>query len=176
MQLKWRRVSRLLVAATLTAATFGSARPAAAGDAFVKGGVIFYPRDLGFEGRWRAAFGSDYAANFSETLFVGFELQTSVYRQDVAASGPTATILPVNGFVNVKYKSPGMRTRPFGGGGLGLVSRFQFLSGNTNWQKNFGFHLLGGVEVGHLVLEVQLQKGFDSEVETEWTAYVGVVF
>jgi hypothetical protein len=175
MQLIGRRVSRLLVVAMLTAAALGSAKPASAGDAFVKGGLILHPTDLDFEGRWRAAFGSDYAANFSETLFVGFELQTSVYRQDVV-DGSTATILPASGFVNVKFKSAGLRTRPFGGGGLGLISQFQFLSGNTSWNKNFGFHLLGGVEVGRLVLELQLQKGFDSEVETEWAAYVGFVF
>jgi hypothetical protein len=176
MQLSERRVSRLLVAATLSAVVFSWAKPAAAGDAFVKGGLLLHPTDLGFEGRWRAAFGSDYSANFRETLFVGFELQTSVYRQDVNADGPTATIVPANGFVNVKFKSSGLRTRPFGGGGLGLISRFQLLSGDTSWDKNFGFHVLGGVEIGRLVLELQLQRGFDSEVETEWAAYVGVVF
>lgn len=176
MQLHLRRVSRLLVAAMLTAVVLSPANPVFAGDAFVKGGVILHPRDIGFEGRWRAAFGSDYAANFAETLFIGFELQTSVYRQDLAEGGPTATILPANGFVNVKYKSTGLRTRPFGGGGLGLISRFQFASGDTTWDRNFGFHLLGGVELGHLVLELQLQKGFDSEIATEWAAYAGFVF
>lgn len=176
MQLYVPRVPRLLLAAMLSLPALLAAKAGFAGDAFVKGGVVLHPRDIGIEGRWRAAFGSDYAANFAETLFVGFEVQTSVYRQDLVAGGPTATVLPANGFVNVKYKSTGLRTRPFGGGGLGLISRFQFVSGDTTWDKNFGFHLLGGVELGRLVLELQLQKGFDSEVATEWAAYVGVVF
>lgn len=176
MQLERRRVPGLPVAAILLALyLIIPVRPAAAGDAFVKGGLILHPAGIDIEGRWRAAFGSDYAANFAETLFVGFELQTSVYRQDVVG-GPTATIVPANGFVNVKFKSSGLRTRPFGGGGLGLISRFQFLSGSNAWDKKLGFHLLGGAEIGRLVLELQLQKGFDSDVPTEWTAYVGLIF
>ena len=79
-------------------------RPADAGDAFLRNGIIFAPRDISFAGRWRAAFGSDYPVNFGETVYVGFELQTSVYRQ-VADSERTATVFPGNVFINVKYKS-----------------------------------------------------------------------
>jgi hypothetical protein len=147
-----------------------------AGDAFFKGGAIFHPRDVGFEGRWRLAFGSDYPVNFSETLFVGFEVETSVYRQDVVEDGPVATIVPMNGFVNVKFKSRSLDVRPFAGGGLGLASNFLFVSSNSDWDKYFAFHLLGGVELGRLVLELKLQTGFDSERDTEWAGYVGFVW
>jgi hypothetical protein len=145
-------------------------------DTFLKGGVIFHPRDVGFEGRWRAAFGSDYPVNFSETLFAGFEVQTSVYRQDVVASGPTATVVPINGFTNVKYKSGSLGARPFGGAGLGLVSNLRFVSNETDWVSDLGYHLLGGVEIGRLSLELQVQGAFDSDADTEFAAYVGFVW
>ena len=150
--------------------------PASAGDAFLKGGVIFEPRDLGFEGRWRAAFGSDYAVNFGETVYVGFELQTSVYRQDVVSSTRTATIFPANAFINVKYKSGNIGARPYGGGGLGLISTFTLLSGNNDWDSDVGFHLLGGVELGAFSVELQLQRPFASGSEMTYALYAGFVW
>jgi hypothetical protein len=152
-----------------------SAGGAEAGDAFLRGGLIFHPRDLGLEGRWRANFGSDYAVNFTETIFVGFELQTSVFRQDTTGGG-TATVVPANGFVNVKWKSPSLGLRPYGGGGLGLISDFVFFSGATDWESDFGFHLLGGVELGRLSLELQYQRGFESGSGSTWAGYAGFVF
>ncbi len=139
--------------------------PAFAGDAFLRAGVIFSPRDIGFEGRWRIGFGSDYPVNFEETIYVGFELQTSVFRQDVADAPRTATLFPANGFVNVKYKSGniGRPVRPYGGGGLGLISTFVLLSGANDWESDFGFHLVGGVELGRLSVELQLQRPFSSD-------------
>jgi len=152
-----------------------AASGAEAGDAFLRGGIIFHPTDIGLEGRWRANFGSDYAVNFTETVFVGFELQTSVYRQDTMG-GNTATLVPANGFVNVKVKSSSLGVRPYGGGGLGLITDFVLLSGANDWNTEFGFHLLGGIELGHLSLELQFQRGFDSESSSTWAAYAGVVF
>jgi hypothetical protein len=163
--------ARLVAAALLL-----TAAPSLAGDTFFKGGVIFHPRDVGFEGRWRAAFGSDYAVNFSETVFAGFEVQTSVYRQDVTAAGPTATVIPLNGFFNVKYKSGSLGARPFVGGGLGLVSTLAFVRSDTEWANDFGYHILGGVELGRLVLELQVQGAFESDVDTEFAGYVGFVW
>ncbi len=165
-----------LFTAALAPALLAVAPPALAGDAFLKGGVIFQPRDVGFEGRWRAAFGSDYPVNFSETLFAGFEVQTSIYRQDVVTSGPTATVVPFNGFANIKYKSGSLGARPFGGTGLGLVSSLRFISNETDWVSDFGYHLLGGVELGRLTLELQVQGAFDSDADTEFTAYIGFVW
>ncbi len=152
------------------------AASASAGDAFVRGGVIFHPRDLEFAGRWRANFGSDYAVNFAQTIYVGFEVQSSAFRQDVAGSERTATLVPINGFVNVKYKSGSIGARPYGGGGIGLLSTFVLLAGDNNWDKSMGFHFLGGVELGSLSLELQLQRGFESGSEMTYAFYVGFVF
>ena len=153
-----------------------SASPALAGDAFLRGGIIFHPRDIGFAGRWRANFGADYAVNFAGTVYVGFEIQTSVYRQDVAGTNRTATIFPANGFVNVKYKSGDIGARPYAGGGLGLISTFVLLSGANEWDNNMGFHVLGGVELGPLSLELQIQRAFESGSETSYAFYAGFVW
>jgi hypothetical protein len=154
---------------------FGT-KPALAGETFLKGGVIFHPRDLGFEGRWRAALGSDYPVNFAETIYAGFEMQTSIYRQDVTPTGPTATVVPLNGFFNVKYKSGSLGARPFGGGGLGLVSTIRVVQSDTDWINDFGYHILGGVEIGRLLLELQIQGAFESDADTEFAAYIGFVW
>lgn len=148
---------------------------AEAGDAFLRGGLIFHPTDVDLAARWRASFGSDYAVNFRETVFVGFELQTSVYRQDTV-SGRTVTFVPANGFVNVKVKSGSLGARPYGGGGMGLLSSFVIVSGASDWANDLGFHLLGGVEIGHLSLELQYQRAFESGSPSIWTAYAGFVF
>ncbi len=103
-------------------------------------------------------------------------MQTSVFRQDVTAVGPTATVVPINGFFNIKYKSGSLGARPFFGGGLGLVSTLSFVSNETDWANDFGYHLLGGVELGKLVLELQIQGAFESDVDTEFTFYVGFVW
>lgn len=159
--------------------------PAAAGDAFLRGGVIFSPRDIGFEGRWRIGFGSDYAVNFGETFFIGFELQTSVFRQDVAGTRRTATLFPANAFVNVKYKSGTVGSvRPYGGGGLGLISTFVLLSGGNDWESDFGFHFVGGVELSRLSVELQIQRPFSSDASMvnqfgstmTYALYVGFVW
>jgi len=158
--------------------------PAAAGDAFLRGGVIFAPRDIGFEGRWRVGFGSDYPVNFTETIFVGFEIQTSAYRQDVAETTRTATLFPANGFINVKYKSGNIGVRPYGGGGLGLISTFVLLSGGNDWSSEFGFHLVGGVELGSFSIELQMQRPFSSDAslvnqfssDMTYALYVGFVW
>jgi hypothetical protein len=169
------RTPRILLLAILFLALSGAGSALLAGDAFLKGGVVVEPRDVGFEGRWRVSFGSDYAVNFHETVFVGFELLGSVYRQDVVGGG-TATIVPGNGFVNVKYKSSSLGARPFGGGGLGLVGDLRFVSSETQWNKNFGFHLMGGVELGRLVLEFQLTGSPDEEIATEYSFWAGFVW
>jgi hypothetical protein len=175
MKIEIARYTRRLTAA-LASTFLLSAGPVLAGDTFFKGGVIFHPREVGFEGRWRAAFGSDYPVNFSETVFAGFEVQTSVFRQDVTPSGPTATVVPFNGFFNVKYKSGNLGTRPFAGAGLGLVSNLTFVSNDTDWTNDVGYHLLGGVEIGRLLLELQIQGAFDADADTEFAVYAGFVW
>ncbi len=174
MQLVSNRAVAGVVVAVLFTALWST--PSSAGDAFLRGGIIFQPRDIGFEGRWRAAFGSDYPVNFGETVYVGFELQTSVYRQDVIGSTRTATLFPANGFVNVKYKSGNIGARPYGGGGVGLISMFTLLSGNNDWEYDLGFHLVGGVELGRLSVELQLQRPFESGAEMTYALYAGFVW
>ena len=154
----------------------GLAASSSAGDAFVRGGVVFYPRDVEFAGRWRVNFGSDYAVNFSQTIFVGFEIQSSAFRQGVEGSESTATLVPFNGFVNVKYKSASIGARPYGGGGIGLINQFVILAGSNDWSHKMGFHLLGGVELGALSLEVQLQRAFESGSDTSFAFYAGFIF
>ena len=150
------------------------ASSAGAGDAFFRGGIIFHPRDISFEGRWRADLGSDYPVNFAETLFLGFELQTSVYRADILVE--TLTAVPANGFLNVKVKSSRIGLRPYGGGGMGLLSNFIFFSGGSEWGKAFAYQLLGGIEWGWLSLELQMQRALESGAQTHWGAYAGFVW
>ena len=171
-----RRPGRLRRAFVLVAGLTLAGATAEAGDAFLRAGVIFHPRDIGFEGRWRGAFGSDYAVNFDETLFIGFEVQTSVYRQDITDSDRTATIVPLNGFVNVKYKSGNIGLRPYAGGGLGMLSQAFILSGGNDWSSDFGFHVLGGVEFGAFNVELQIQRSFESGADTSYAVYGGFVF
>lgn len=168
--IRWKT---LLLGAATAGFCLCSASPVTAGDAFFKGGVIFQPRDVGIAGRWRLSFGSDYAMNLTETVFLGFELQTSVYRQDVLQGGPTATVIPGNGLVNVKWKSASLGARPFLGGGFGMLSTFVLASGNNHWDNSFGFQIVGGVEAGHLVVELQMQRGFESGSDTSFAAFLG---
>lgn len=170
------RLSALLPPALGAAVLFAFLpRPAGAGDAFIRGGAVVHPRDIGLEGRWRVGFGSDYAVNLDETIFVGLEVQTSVYRQDVVGGG-TATFVPLNGLVNVKVKSSALDVRPYGGGGIGLLSQVSRIEGASEWESDLGFQLLGGVELGRLNLELQLQRAFQSGAQTAFAFYAGFIF
>ena len=162
--------------AALALLFLGLAASSSAGDAFFRGGVIFHPRDIGLAGRWRANFGSDYAVNFSESIYLGFEIQISGFRQDVAGSERTATLVPADGFINLKYKSGSIGARPYGGGGIGLISTLVLLAGDNSWDNSMGYHLLGGVELGALSLELQLQRAFESGSDMTYAFYAGFVF
>jgi len=159
-----------------TVALLFSGTPATAGDAFLRGGVIFHPSDLGFAGRWRAAFGSDYAMNLGETFYAGFEAQMSVYRQDIAMTEATATVVPANGFVNFKFKGGDMGMRPYAGGGLGYLSTMTWAGGGNSWETQFGYHFLGGIELSGFSLELQLQRAWESGSQMDYVFYVGFVF
>jgi hypothetical protein len=56
------------------------------------------------------------------------------------------------------------------------VSSLRFISNETEWVSDFGYHLIGGVELGQLSLELQIQGAFDSNVDTEFAAYIGFVW
>ena len=146
-----------------------------AGDAFFRGGVVFEPRDIGFEGRWRVAFGSDYAVNFRQTVFVGFEIQTSAFRLDVAGSDRTATLFPGNGFINVKYKADKFEIRPYAGLGFGMVTFFT-IADETTWDRHLGMHFQFGVELARLAVELQMQRAFVDEAVFEYSILFGFLF
>jgi hypothetical protein len=56
------------------------------------------------------------------------------------------------------------------------VSNLRFVSNETDWVNDIGYHFLGGVELGRLSLELQIQGAFDSDADTEFAAYVGFVW
>jgi hypothetical protein len=56
------------------------------------------------------------------------------------------------------------------------VSTLNFVSNETDWANDIGYHVLGGVEIGHLILELQVQGAFESDSDTEFSAYVGFVW
>ncbi len=154
-------------------------QPAESGDAFLKGGIIFQPRDADFAARWFIDFGSDYPVNLTETLFLGFDIQASVFRIDVAAN-QTATVSRGNGFVNLKYKSGSLGARPYGGGGIGLISSWVFVSGSTEWVNDMGWHLMGGIEFRSIAVELMVQRAFGSDPDTgpdtEYSVLLGFVW
>lgn len=152
-----------------------AAEPAAAGDAFFRGGIIFHPRTTDLADRWFVSFGSDYAMNLNETAFLGFEFQTAFYREPIAQT-ITATVVPGNGFVNIKYKSPSFNLRPYGGGGLGLVSNFIFADGNNRWDRNTAFHVMAGLELGRMSFEFLIQRNFESGSDTMLSLLFGLVW
>lgn len=137
-----------------------------ASDGFFKAGFALKPSDVDLSDRWLVAFGSDYmiAGQFS----MGFELQTAYYSDN--NFDPALHYVPLNLFANVKYKAPYGGVRPFVGGGLGLISTF-FNAGKSDYISDFGFHLVGGVELGHedgaaFLLELQGQQNLSSELDT----------
>jgi hypothetical protein len=158
----------------LLALWFSAAGPAAASDAFFKGGFVVRPSSTQLSDRWLLSFGSDYPINYEETLFVGFELQTAYYRERVGAD--TVQIVPGHGFINAKFKSAQPHVRPYGGGGLGALTFFGFLPGDTNWNRSFAFHLLGGVELGRLSVELQAARAFESGGRLRWSLLFGLVW
>ena len=146
-----------------------------AGDAFFRGGLIFHPTGLDFPQRWFLSLGSDYALNLDETIFMGVEVQGSAFRQDTTG-GSTAWVIPANGFVNVKYKSPSFGLRPYGGGGIGMITRFIFVDGSNEWDRDTAFHVLGGVEFGRTSVELQIQRAFASGSDTNYSVLFGFVW
>ena len=134
---------------------FLPALSAQASDAFFKGGFMLKPSDADLSDRWLLGFGSDYV--IAEQFSLGFECQTAYYSD--SSFHPTVHYVPLDLFANVKYKAPFGGARPFVGGGLGLISTF-FNAGKSDYISDFGFHIVGGVEIGSeegkaLLLELQ---------------------
>lgn len=163
-----RRVGSLLTVFLLAAG------PAAAGDAFFKGGFIVRPGGTDLSDRWLFSFGSDYPINYDETLFVGFELETAYYREPLGVD--TVQVVPAHGFLNAKFKGGQRDVRPYAGAGFGALTFFTFLPGDNSWERDFAFHLLGGVELGRLVIELSAARSFESGDEFRWAILFGVVW
>ena len=130
-----------------------------AGDAFLKGGLVVSPsKDIPFKDKWRLSFGSDYMQ--WDQLGIGFELQMAYSSEKIL--NETFHYVPLNIFVNVKYKTATAPVRPYGGGGVGMLSTLVFDGGST-WNKQAGIHVMGGAEFGSLeetafVAELQIVK------------------
>jgi len=145
-----------------------------AGDAFLKGGLFLRPDgDVDLKYKWRISFGSDYMQ--WDQLGIGFEIQMSYSSTDIL--GETIHTIPLNIFINIKYKTATESVRPFGGGGLGMISAMSF-DGGSSWDKEFGMHLLGGVELGSLegsafVAELQLIKPLSGDNKDTIVAVFG---
>jgi hypothetical protein len=83
----------------------------------------------------------------------------------------------------VKYKTATAPVRPYGGGGIGMLSTLIFDGGST-WNKQFGIHVMGGAEFGSLeetafVAEIQLVKPLSGDwpnanKDTQVHLYAGV--
>lgn len=150
---------------------------AKAGDAFFKGGIILSPDgDVSFKHKWRISFGSDYM-NWDQ-LGIGFEVHMAYSSETIETEN--FHYIPLNIFVNVKYKMAKEGIRPYGGGGVGMMSTIIF-NGGSHWDKRAGIHLMGGAEFGSLeqtafVAELQLVKPISGtgSKELEVHLYAGV--
>jgi hypothetical protein len=151
-----------------------AATPAFAGDAFFKGGFIVHPRQTDLADRWLIAFGTDYPVDLSETIYAGVDLQTGLYRE--SGLDGSVTVLPAHGYINAKYKAPTSGARPYAGVGIGVLSFFTFTGDETFWDRDGAFHLLGGVEVGGLTLELQAGRRFAGGDRMSYLALIGFVW
>ena len=134
-----------------------------ASEPFFKGGFILHPSDNDLSDRWLVAFGSDYV--IAHQFSLGVEVQTAYYQTKLTST--TLRYVPLNVFANVKYKGPFGGVRPYVGGGLGLISTF-FNAGDSEYIHDFGYHLMGGVELGHLegaafVVEMGAYQAFSAD-------------
>lgn len=148
-----------------------------AGDAFFKGGIMLKPDgDIDFKHKWRLSFGSDYMK--WDQIGAGFEIQLAYSSEDIV--NETFYYIPLNVFVNVKYKTATEGIRAFGGGGIGMLSKLIF-DGDSTWYKRIGIHAVGGAEFGSLeqtafVVELQLIKPIsgDEPKDTEVLLLAGI--
>jgi len=151
---------------------------AQASDGFFKAGFALEPSEVDLADRWLVAFGSDYVMGGQVSL--GYEVQTAYYQDDLGTT--TLRYIPLNAYANVKYKAPFEPLRAFGGGGLGLISTFFNAEDESDYINSFGFHLVGGIELGSiegkaLILELQGQQTLgEGEDEFLWIFLAGIRF
>jgi hypothetical protein len=159
----------LLVAVALVAS-----QPAFAGDAFLKGSIMFHPRDAHISDRWLLSFGSDYPLNLSETGFLGFELRTALYQQNL---GPSSLyVVPAQAFINGKFKAPTFGIRPYVGGGVGMVSFVNIFEGESSWNREAAVQFIGGVELGAATLELQAMRPMEDGADYAYFVLFGYIW
>ncbi len=159
----------LFVATALATST-----PAFAGDAFLKGSIMFQPRDAHISDRWLLSFGSDYPLNLSETGFLGFELATAFYREPLGNS--SLYVVPAHGFINGKFKAPTFGIRPYVGGGLGMVSFVSIFEGKSSWDQEAAMHFIGGIELGAATLEFQAMRILVTDADYSYFVLFGYIW
>jgi len=140
--------------------------PASAGDAFLKGGIQLRPSDVGVSDRWFLAAGADWG--IERLTYFGFELQSAFYSDPPLNKSGTRVTVPINGFINFKLKSPAGGARPFAGAGVGLISTYFHDAVETDYTADFGYHLMGGLEMGSLegkalLLELEAQQNLSAD-------------
>lgn len=147
-----------------------------AGDAFLKGGYKqFRGEDADKFDTYIISGGSDY--KLIPYFSLGFEIQYSHKKVEEERFNW------LNIYLNAKLYAYGGAVRPFVGGGMGLQTATTFVGEleDTEFKKEIGYQLLGGVAIGPpgalgLVLEVQLQLPKDLDGITAVHFMGGIVF
>lgn len=168
--LRVTRTSALVLALTVAFAISGTA----GADTSIKGGFILHPTERDFSDRWLFTFSLEKPLNIQETFFWGIELQSAFYSIDMGRE--SATVLPANGFLNVKWKADKFVTRPYAGAGLGMVTDIIFAGEEKSWNRQVGIHFMGGIEYGKFVVELQMQRRFVEGDSFSYILLFGIVW
>ena len=147
-----------------------------AGDAFLKLGYILHPELPDFEPAWLITGGSDWRV--APQAFLGFEVQGS-YKRHTSNRGMTTTRVPINLFMNLRWKSGGDSIRPYAGGGIGLIGGYltDLSAEADNWHYDAGVQLAGGFEFNRrFVVELLAQRAFEEFADWHWSVLVGLRF
>lgn len=141
-------------------------------DTSVKGAIIVSPSEVDISNRWFVSFALDSPLNLNETFFWGIEIQSAFY--SVTAGNETATVVPLNGFLNIKAKSDKFNARPYAGFGFGMATFFATEGENTTWNRQLGLHFLGGVELGSFAVEFMAQRRLESGARFNYSILFGL--
>jgi len=166
-----RRLAGLFVGLGLSMAASPEVR---ASDKFARGALILSPSDAPLSNRWLVSLGLDKPVNLEQTLYVGIEIQSAIYK--VSTPAGSATVIPLNGFLNVKFKTATVGLRPFAGAGFGVPSTLTSSTGGKSFDPDLGFHLLAGTEWGKLTFEFQIARTLDTGAKFNYIVLAGLTF
>ena len=128
---------------------------AAAGEAFLKGGIDLRDSSAsgwGLADRWLVSVGYDWqAARFAH---LGFEVQSG-YQSFAIGGKIQAKVVPLNAFFNLRVTSDAPAWRPYAGGGVGLMSQFDWervpffpeVVNTFHYHRDLGVHFFGGIQI-----------------------------